>query len=278
MDDGFEEHRERLRGVAYRMLGTLTEADDAVQEAWLRYSRADTSGVGNLAGWLNTVVARICLDLLRSRSSRREEPLTDDAGTSPDPVAEVELADAVGRALLVVLDALTPAERVAFVLHDALGVPFAEIAPILGRSAEATKKLGSRARRKVRGEAPPAGSVGRRRVIERFLAAIRAGDVPALLAVLAPDVVRRADPALLAPGSPVELRGAREVAEEAKLLSRERARYAEPALLDGVPGIVVAPRGRLEIALVCTIEDGRIAAYEVVADPARLRELSVTLL
>ncbi|GAA5163163.1 MULTISPECIES: sigma-70 family RNA polymerase sigma factor [Amycolatopsis] len=278
MDDGFEEHRERLRGVAYRMLGSLAEADDAVQEAWLRYSRADTSDVANLGGWLNTVVARICLDLLRSRSSRREEPLNDEAGTSPDPVAEVELADAVGRALLVVLDALTPAERVAFVLHDALGVPFAEIAPILGRSAEATKKLGSRARRKVRGEAPPAGSVGQHRVIERFLAAIRAGDVPALLAVLAPDVVRRADPALLAPGSPVELRGAREVAEEAKLLSRERARYAEPALLDGVPGIVVAPRGRLEIALVCTIEDGRIAAYEVVADPARLRELSVALL
>ncbi|GHF75250.1 RNA polymerase sigma-70 factor (ECF subfamily) [Amycolatopsis bartoniae] len=276
MADGFEAHRERLRGVAYRMLGSVFEADDAVQETWLRYSRTDTSGVANLGGWLTTVLSRVCLDLLRSRGSRREEPLTDEPGESPDPASEVELADAVGRALLVVLETLAPAERVAFVLHDALAVPFAEIAPILGRTPEATKKLAGRARHKVRGEKLPSPTAGHRVVIDRFLGAIRNGDVPGLLEVLAPDVVRRADPALLAPGAPVELRGARAVAEEAKLLSRERARYAEPALVNGSPGVVVAPRGRLEIALLCTIEGGRITAYEVVADPARV--VSVALL
>ncbi|WP_236790686.1 sigma-70 family RNA polymerase sigma factor [Amycolatopsis sp. GM8] len=272
MADEFETHRERLRGVAYRMLGSLSEADDAVQEAWLRYHRADTRDVGNLGGWLTTVTARICLDLLRARGSRREQPLEDMPVSGADPEQEVVLADAVGRALLVVLETLAPAERIAFVLHDVLAVPFAEIAPVLDRSPEATKKLAGRARRKVRGATPSADLARHRRVITTFLEAVREGDVPGLLTVLAPDVVRRADVA------PPVLRGARNVAEEAKLLSRERARYAEPALIDGRPGAVVAPRGRVTIALLFTISGERITEYEVVAGPGRIRGLSISVL
>lgn len=276
--DQFEAHRERLRGVAYRMLGSLAEADDAVQEAWLRYDRADTGEVGNLAGWLTTVVARVCLDMLRARGSRREEPFAAEPASGVDTEREAVLADAAGRALLVVLETLTPAERIAFVLHDALAVPFAEIAPVLGRSAEATKKLAGRARRKVHGVTPAAEPARHRRVIETFLAAVRTGDVPALLTVLAPDVVRHADPAMLPAGAPPELRGARSVAEEARLLSAERARHAGPAVIDGRPGAVVAPGGRLAIALLFTISGDRITAYEVVARPERLRALKISVL
>ena len=210
----FEEHRTHLRAVAYRMLGSLSEVDDAVQEAWLRLSRADTEGIDNLGGWLTTVVARVCLDMLRSRQSRREEPFTPDA---PEPVAtgtsgsspeqEALLADSVGLALLVVLDRLTPAERLAFVLHDMFAVPFEEIAPIVGRSAEATRQLASRARRRVRGGgAPDPDLVRQREVVDAFIAALRAGDFEGLLAVLDPDLVVRAD--MPVPGAPSEIRGA----------------------------------------------------------------------
>src|SRR4029450_8194469 len=210
----FEEHRTHLRAVAYRMLGSLSEGDDAVQEAWLRLSRAETTGIDNLGGWLTTVVARVCLDMLRSRQSRREEPLTPDA---PEPVAtgtrgsspeqEALLADSVGLALLVVLDKLTPAERLAFVLHDMFAVPFEEIGAIVGRSAEATRQLASRARRRVRGGAAPAPDLVRQReVVEAFIAALRAGDFEGLLAVLDPDLVVRAD--MAAGATPIENRGA----------------------------------------------------------------------
>src|ERR687892_765678 len=211
----FEEHRTHLRAVAYRMLGSLSEVDDAVQEAWLRLSRADATGIDNLGGWLTTVVARVCLDLLRSRKSRREEPLTPHA---PEPVAtgtsgsspehEALLADSVGLALLVVLDRLTPAERLAFVLHDMFAVPFEEVAPIVGRSPEAARQLAARARRRVRGGgAPNPDLVQQREVVEAFLEALRAGDFERLLAVLDPDLVVRADAAITA-GAPSEIRGA----------------------------------------------------------------------
>ncbi|WP_447042237.1 sigma-70 family RNA polymerase sigma factor [Streptomyces sp. DSM 118878] len=285
----FESHRGHLRGVAHRMLGSLGDADDVVQEAWLRLSRADADAIGNLAGWLRTVVSRLCLDLLRSAALRHEEPagerLPEPVGTSgafgegAGPEEEVLLADSVGRALLVVLDTLGPAERVAFVLHDLFAVPFVDIAPVVERTPVATKKLASRARQKVRGtpRATAPRLVGDRRVVETFLAAARSGDLEALLAVLAPDVVRRADPAALPAGRSVELRGARAVAEESVLL-RRNARCAEAALIDGSVGLVVAPRGRLLLALLISVEAERVAAYEVIADRKRLRELRVTLL
>ncbi|MFD7286848.1 sigma-70 family RNA polymerase sigma factor [Streptomyces sp. NPDC059863] len=293
----FETHRARLRAVAYRMLGSAGEADDAVQEAWLRLSRVDADEVGNLAGWLTTVVSRVCLDMLRSRASRREDsvghglPDRIDAardvardggggdGAGSDPEEEVVLADSVGRALLVVLDTLGPAERVAFVLHDLFAVPFDRIAPIVERSPVTTKKLASRARHKVQGTpAVPGADPGRhRQVIEAFLAASRGGDLNALLAVLAPDVVRRADPAGLPPGMATEVRGARVVAEETMVLGRG-ARFAEAALVNGTVGVVVAPRGRLFRALTFTIDGDRITAYEVIADPARLQRLELAVL
>jgi RNA polymerase sigma-70 factor (ECF subfamily) len=282
----FEAHRGRLRAVAYRMLGSLGEAEDAVQETWLRLARADAGAVENLAGWLRTVVSRICLDMLRSRAARREDPSGDpapdvarwDEGAS-GPEEETLLADSVGLALLVVLDRLSPAERVAFVLHDSFAVPFEDIAPIVGRSAVTTKKLASRARHKVRGSsAPPAAELdGHRRVVEAFLAAARGGDLDGLLALLAPDVVRRADAAALPPGGSPELRGALAVAEQTVLLG-ERARFAGVALVEGAVGAVVAPRGRLRLVLRVTVEDGRIAAYEAIADPARLRGLALAVL
>ena len=280
----FEENRAHLRAVAYRMLGSSNEADDAVQEAWLRLSRADAASIDNLGGWLTTVVGRVCLDMLRSRQSRREEPITPDA---PEPVAtgtigsspehEAVLADSVGLALLVVLDRLTPAERLAFVLHDMFGLPFEEIAPIVGRSATATRQLASRARRRVRGgEAAPEPSVARQReVVDAFLAALRRGDFEGLLAVLDPDLVVRAD--MGAPsGAPPEIRGAAVWAKQAVAFG-QLARQARPALVDGAVGIVMAPRGRLLRALRLTIANGKITEIEVIGNPARLAGLDLSL-
>ncbi|MET7485233.1 sigma-70 family RNA polymerase sigma factor [Streptomyces sp. NPDC005538] len=278
----FEERRGQLRAVAYRMLGSVAEAEDAVQEAWLRLSRAGGDDIDNLAAWLTTVVSRICLDMLRSRASRREDPYGDDvpeASAGEVPEDEAVLADSVGLALLVVLDRLGPAERVAFVLHDLFAVPFDEIAAILDRSRPAAKKLASRARHKVRGTpvVPEAELDRHREVVEAFLAAARGADLGALLDVLAPDVVRRAEPAALPPGVPAVLRGARAVAEGTVLL-RDRTRFAALALVDGDAGIVVAPGGRLVLALRVTAEGERVSAYEVIADRERLREIEVGVL
>ncbi|ANS69931.1 sigma factor, sigma 70 type, group 4 (ECF) [Streptomyces lincolnensis] len=278
----FEERRGRLRAVAHRMLGSAEEAEDAVQEAWLRLSRTDAGSIDNLAGWLTTVVSRVCLDMLRSRAARREEPygprVPEPAGADA-PEDEAVLGDSVGLALLVVLERLGPAERVAFVLHDLFGVPFDQVAAVVNRSVPAAKKLASRARHKVRGTpAVPEAELDRhRRVVETFLAAARGGDLGGLLDVLAPDVVRRADPAVLPPGVPAELRGARAVAEGTVAL-RERSRFAALALVDGDAGIVVAPHGRLLLALPVTVRGGRITAYDVVADPARLRRIELGVL
>jgi RNA polymerase sigma factor (sigma-70 family) len=275
----FEAERGRLHGLAYRMLGSAAEADDAVQEAWLRLNRVDS--VDNLAAWLTTVVSRVCLDVLRSRKARREDPfeVLPEPAAGADPAAEVELADSVGRALLVVLDALGPAERIAFVLHDLFAVPFDRIAPVLDRTPVAAKKLASRARQRVRGTSPlpPADLARHRRVVDAFLAAARGGDLGSLLEVLAPDVVRRADAAALPAGAAREVRGARTVAEETQVFGK-RARFAEAALVDGAVGVVVAPRGRLLLAMAVTVEGERVASYEVIADPARLAALRVTLL
>jgi RNA polymerase sigma-70 factor (ECF subfamily) len=279
----FEEHRTHLRAVAYRMLGSLSEVDDAVQEAWLRLSRADATGIDNLGGWLTTVVARVCLDMLRSRQSRREEPFTPDA---PEPVAtgtrgsspehEALLADSVGLALLVVLDRLTPAERLAFVLHDMFAVPFEEIAPIVGRSAEAARQLASRARRRVRGAtAPDPDLVRQREVVEAFIAALRGGDFEGLLAVLDPNLVVRADMSVPS-GAPTEIRGAAAWAKGAVAYGH-LARLTQPALVNGAIGVVVAPRGRLVRALRFTIANGKITEIEVIGNPARLGELDVSI-
>ncbi|MEU8920875.1 sigma-70 family RNA polymerase sigma factor [Kitasatospora sp. NPDC048545] len=279
----FEAERGRLRAVAQRMLGSTGEAEDAVQEAWLRLVRTDPAEIDNLPGWLTTVVSRICLDLLRARAARREEAtgdaLPDAAGAGADPEREALLVESVGRALLVVLDRLGPAERVAFVLHDGFAVPFEQIAPIVGRSPVAAKKLASRARQRVRGTAalPPEPLAGHRRVVEAFLAAARDGDLAGLLAVLAPDVVRRADPAALPPGRSPVARGAATVARETAVLGR-RARHGAVALVDGVPGILIAPGGRLWLVLRVAVADGRVSGYEVVADPARLAALDLAVL
>ena len=276
----FEAHRGRLRAVAYRMLGSPSEADDAVQEAWIRLSRADASSIISLESWLRTVVSRLCLDMLRSRAARREEPLEwhEPAGApAGEPEHEAELIDSVGRAMLVVLGRLAPAERVAFVLHDMFAVPFDQIAPIVGRNVVATKKLASRARGRVRGAVvPDPGLARQRQVVEAFLAAARSGDLTALLTVLAPDVVRHADPAVLQPGGQALVRGADAVARQTLVLG-PRARYAEPALVDGAVGAVVAPHGRLLLVLAITVHDDRIAEYDVIADPARLRRLNLTV-
>jgi RNA polymerase sigma factor (sigma-70 family) len=281
----FEAHRSHLRAVAYRMLGSLSEADDAVQEAWLRLSRSDISSDENLAGWLTRVVGRVCLDMLRSRTSRREEPLDPqqpgpivNGQSDRDPEQEALLADSVGLALLVVLDRLAPAERVAFVLHDLFAVPFDQIAAIVERTPTATKKLASRARHRVQGAAPsPDTDLTRQRhLVDAFLTATRGGDFNTLLAVLDPDVVRRADRAAL-PAGPAELRGAQAVAEETRVFSR-RARSARLALVDGTVGIVVAPRGRLLLALSLTIKDDKITEIDVIADPSRLHQLDLAVL
>jgi RNA polymerase sigma-70 factor (ECF subfamily) len=278
----FEENRAHLRAVAYRMLGSASEVDDAVQEAWLRLSRTDTMAIDNLGGWLTTVVARVCLDMLRSRQSRREEAFTPDA---PEPVAtgtqgsspeqEALLADSVGLALLVVLDKLTPAERLAFVLHDMFGMPFEEIAPIVGRSLEATRQLASRARRRVRGGADAAATdlVRQREVVDAFLAALRGGDFEGLLAVLDPDLVVRADG--VRPGAPTEIRGAAVWAKGAVSYG-QLAQLVRPALVDGAIGLVMTPGGRLTRALTFKFADGKITEIEVIGDPARLEELDVS--
>ncbi|SFP44495.1 RNA polymerase sigma-70 factor, ECF subfamily [Amycolatopsis arida] len=285
----FETHRAHLRAVAYRMLGSPSEADDAVQEAWLRLSRSAADEVTNLGGWLTTVVGRVCLDMLRSRTSRREDPLDDHVPETDrdaaDPERDVLLADAVGPALLVVLDALSPAERIAFVLHDMFAVPFTDIAPIVGRSPTAARQLASRARRRVRGAAVPDGDRSRqRKVVDAFLAASRGGDFAALLAVLDPDVVLHADEVAVrgaaasadrgAPTLAVEQRGAPTVAET----FAGRATAARPALLGGAPGAVWAPDGTPRVAFAFTVRDGRITAIDVVADPDRLARLDVVLL
>ncbi len=278
----FEADRDRLRAVAYRMTGSLGEAEDAVQQAWLRLSRADVSEVENLAGWLTTVVARVCLDMLRARRSRREEPL-DSRGPEPaadaraaNPEQELALADSVGLALLVVLERLAPAERLAFVLHDLFDLPFEEIAPLVGRSPTAARQLASRARRRVRGGTPAADpdTATRRRVIEAFLAASRDGDFGALLAVLDPEVVFRADPTAMQGGAAREVRGAAAVAG----VFLGRAQAARAALVDGAVEVLVAPLGHLLLVLGVTIADGRITGIDAIADPERLRRMELTVL
>jgi RNA polymerase sigma factor (sigma-70 family) len=278
----FEEHRPQLRAVAYRMLGSLAEADDAVQEAWLHLGRSGAAGVENLGGWLRTVVARVCLDKLRARRSRPEElagvrlpdPIVDPQD-GVDPEHQALLADSVGLALLVVLDTLRPAERVAFVLHDLFAVPFTEIAPLLGRSAAATRQLASRARRRVRGAAPdPDADLARQRaVVGAFLAASRDGDFDALVAVLDPEVVLRAEQA---GGASTEVRGARAVASAA-LGFAWLARHARLALVNGAVGVVAAPRGRPASVLGFTVAGGRIAEIDILADPERLRRLDLAV-
>jgi RNA polymerase sigma factor (sigma-70 family) len=279
----FEENRTHLRAVAYRMLGSTSEADDAVQEAWLRLSRSGTSGVENLGGWLTTVVGRVCLDILRSRDSRREEPLgvhrpepiltPEDGG---DPEHEALLGDSVGLALLVVLETLAPAERIAFVLHDMFDLPFDEIAPIVGRSPAAARQLASRARRRVQGAAtvPDADLTRQREVVDAFLAASRGGDFDALLAVLDPDVVLRADRAAVRMGASREVRGAAAVADTFS----GRARVARPALVNGAVGLVWAQSGRPRVVFGFTIARGKIVEIDLVADPERLRQLDLAVL
>jgi RNA polymerase sigma-70 factor, ECF subfamily len=278
----FEENRTHLVAMAYRMLGSPSEADDAVQEVWLRLSRSDTSGVDNLGGWLTTVIARVCLDMLRSRRSRREEPLGEHL---PDPIVSREdavdpehealLGDSVGLALIVVLETLAPAERVAFVLHDMFDLPFDEIAPIVGRSPTAARQLASRARRRVQGaKVPDADFTRRREVVDAFLAASRGGDFDALLAVLDPDVVVRADGAAVRAGASREVRGAAAVAETFS----GRARAAQPALVNGAVGLVWAPGGRPRVAFDFTMRGGKIVEIDLIADPEHLRQLDVSVL
>jgi len=284
LTDRFEANRPHLRAVAYRMLGSVTEADDAVQEAWLRLNRSDTAAIDNLGGWLTTVVARVSLDMLRSRTSRREQPVgthvpqpivsrEDDV----DPEQQALLADSVSLALLVVLETLSPAERLAFVLHDMFAVPFDQIAPIVGRSPTAARQLASRARRRVRGAvpAPDADRARQREVVDAFLAAARDGDFDALLAVLDPDVVLRVDRGARATSR--EIRGASAVVEQARTFTR-LARFARPARVNGSAGFVVAsPTGPLAVAGFA-IAGGRIVEIDLLADPTRLRELDLSAL
>jgi RNA polymerase sigma-70 factor, ECF subfamily len=280
----FDEHRTRLRAVAYRMLGSVSEADDAVQDAWLRLSGADAKGIENLGGWLTTVVARVSLNMLRSRNVRREEPFgvripepIIDPADGVDPEHEALLADSVGLALLVVLETLTPPERLAFVLHDIFGVPFEEIAPIVNRSPDAARQLASRARRRVQGEntVPDADLDTQRRIVDAFLAASRGGDFEALLEVLDPDVVLRAD---LGPmGGSREVRGARQVAGQALLYSR-LGLHMQPALVNGAAGAVGVLDGQPYSVGAITVRGGKIVAIDILADPDRLRQLDLKIL
>jgi RNA polymerase sigma factor (sigma-70 family) len=281
----FEEHRGELRAVAYRMLGSLSEADDAVQEAWLRLSQADTSEVRNLGAWLTTVVGRVSLNMLRSRRTRREDslgPRVPDPVVSPEegtgPEQEVLLADSVGLALLVVLEMLPPAERLAFVLHDMFAVPFEEIAPILGRSPAAARQLASRARRRVRGAVPPPDRdlARQRKVVDAFFAAARGGDFAALAEVLDPDVVLRSDAGAPA-GASVVLRGAEAVARQA-LMFAGPARRVQPALVNGAAGVVVTVRGRPVSVMAFTVRNGKIVAIDGLSDPDRLSRLDLAVL
>jgi RNA polymerase sigma factor (sigma-70 family) len=279
--DEFEANRAHLRGVAFRMLGSASEADDAVQEAWLRLSRAGAGDVRNLSGWLTTVVARVCLDMLRSRKSRREDSLdahSPDAvaggGVDGDPEHQALVADSVGVAMLVVLETLAPAERVAFVLHDMFDLPFDEIAGIVGRSPAATRQLARRARRRVRGASIAEGGLARRReVVDAFLAASRSGDFEALLTLLDPDVVLRADDAAVRAGAIGEVRGAQAVAGT----FAGRAQTAQPAIIDGAAGAVWAPGGRPRVVFTFAIRRGKIVAIHLLADPGRLGKLELEM-
>ena len=298
LTERFEENRPRLRGVAYRMLGSMSEAEDAVQEAWLRLNHIDTATLENLSGWLTTVVSRVCLDVLRSRKSRREEPIDAQVtepsvvrGEGADPEGEAVLADSVGVALLVVLDTLTPAERLAFVLHDLFAMPFDEIGSIVGRSPAAAKQLASRARRRVRGSPAPsdADRSRQREVVEAFLRAARAGDIEGLLAVLDPDAgvridaasridgVVRVDVPAAEVGLPREVRGASTWVKQMVALSRG-LRFVQTALINGSVGLILAPRGKLARALMFTFENAKVTQVEVIGDPARLRELDIAVL
>ncbi len=288
----FEENRPHLRAVAYRMLGSLAEADDAVQETWLRLGRTDAASVHNLGGWLTTVVARVCLDMLRSRRSRREqsldarpaepvaEPTANGAGAG-DPEQAALLADSVGLALLVVLDTLDPPERLAFVLHDMFAVPFDEIAPIVGRTPAAARQLASRARRRVQGNtAVPEADLNRqRRVVDAFLAASRGGDFDALVAVLDPDIVLRADRPRGGVGAPIELRGAATVAGQA-LTGGAGARdsQAVAALVNGGVGVLVTRNGQLVVVLALTMDGDRITGIDAISDPDRLAAVEIGVL
>jgi RNA polymerase sigma-70 factor (ECF subfamily) len=293
LTEQFEENRPRLRGVAYRMLGSLSEAEDAVQEAWLRLNRIDTTSVDNLGGWLTTVVSRVCLDMLRSRTSRREEPigaqLTEPSvmrGEGADPEGEAVLADSVGVALLVVLDTLTPAERLAFVLHDLFAMSFGEIGVVMERSPAAAKQLASRARRRLRGSPPPSdlGRARQREVVEAFLRAVRVGDLEGLLAVLDPEAVLRIDGAArMAAGAadaadtPRELRGASTWAKQLIALS-QGLRFVQPALINGSVGVILAPSGKLSRVLIFTLRKDKVKQLDVIGDPARLREIDIAVL
>jgi RNA polymerase sigma factor (sigma-70 family) len=285
--EAFEERRARLRTVAFRMLGSLSEADDAVQEAWLRLSRSDASLIENLDGWLTTVVARVCLNMLRAREARRERPLdphvpepivTREEGV--DPEFEAVLADSVGLALLVVLDTLTPAERLVLVLHDMFAVPFDEVAPIIGRSPAAVRQLASRARRRIRATPVPDPDLARQReVAGAFFAATRDGDFEALLAVLDPDVVRRADFGAAPAPAPAEVRGAEAVAHQAFAFTRREGPVdTRPALVNGAAGGVVLRDGRPLAVMGFTVRDGKIVAIDILADPERLRDLDLAFL
>jgi RNA polymerase sigma factor (sigma-70 family) len=285
LTEEFEEHRARLRAVAYRMLGSLSEADDAVQEAWLRLNRSDSDAVENLGAWLTTVVARVSLNMLRSRNTRREEPIgvqfpepIIDRADAIDPEHEALLADSVGLALLVVLETLSPAERLAFVLHDMFAVPFDEIAPLVDRSPDAARQLASRARRRVRGQraVPDADLDTQREVVAAFLAASREGDFEALVAVLDPDVVLRADVGPLAGGTR-EIRGAEAVASQSLAYSR-LGLVVQPALVNGALGAVTTRDGELFSVGGMTVRGGKIVEIDILADPERLRRLDLTIL
>ena len=281
----FEASRPRLRAMAYRMLGSLSDADDAVQEGWLHAARGGADDVANLEGWFTTIVARVCLDMLRSRKSRREEPLDPDDAAIGGPEQEAMLADSVGLALLVVLDTLPPAERVAFVLHDTFGLPFGEIAEITGRSPAAARQLASRARRRIHGgnepDAPASARLARQRqVAEAFLAATRGGDLAGLIAVLDPDVVLTSDAAAVPAGGARTVRGAQAVARGARAAAM-RSQYGRLALVNGAPGLVMAPGGRLVVALAFTFAEtgeDRITGIDVIADAGRLAGLDIALL
>jgi RNA polymerase sigma-70 factor (ECF subfamily) len=283
LTERFEAHRAHLRAVAYRMLGSVSEADDAVQDAWLRVSRADTSSVENLGAWLTTIVARVCLNMLRSRGSRREDPLdvhVPDPIISPghgsDPEREAVLADSVGLALLVVLETLTPAERLAFVLHDMFAVPFDEIAPMIDRSPAAARQLASRARRRVQGQAPaPDNDLKRQRdVVDAFFAAAHHGDFEALVAVLDPDVVLRSDGGVARGRHTVVITGARNVAEQALTFGR-LSPFTRPALINGAAGVVVVAHGRPLSVMAFTVAGGKVLAIDVLSDPDRLQQLDL---
>ena len=285
--EGFEKNRTRLRGVAYRMLGSLAEADDAVQEAWLRLSRSDASGVDNLAGWLTTIVARVCLNVLRSRKTRREEPMgvhvpdpviSRADGTSPED--EALLADSVGLALQVVLDTLAPAERLAFVLHDMFDLPFEEIAPLVGRSPAASRQLASRARRRVRGAGVPASDpdIGRQwEVVSAFYAAARRGDLGALVAVLDPDVELRSDGGAARPDVSVVVHGPADVIGHGLKVHQPSA-MLRPALVNGAAGMVATIDGKPVAVVGLTISQGKVAEIDVIADPDRLLRLNLAVL